>query len=166
MDASQLINKLQLQPHPEGGYYKEIFRSADYISIDSLPLGYTGNKRNIYTSIYFLLQKNDFSAFHRIKSDELWYFHMGDPLEIFILENNDLIKITLGDMNESFPCFQAMIPKNCWFGAQSSGNEGYSLVSCVVAPGFDFADFEMAKQEQLLTDFSEYKELILKLSKE
>lgn len=154
MQAQDIIQQLDLQQHPEGGYYKEIYRSADHFTSESLPAGYT-SERAAYTSIYFMLGKADKSHYHRLLSDEIWYFHSGATLKVYILDSQKgLITHEMGP----FPkLLQLLLPKNSWFAAEVSGLQAdYALVSCMVAPGFHFDDFELARYEQLLTEFPAY----------
>jgi predicted cupin superfamily sugar epimerase len=158
MTANDWINKLTLQPHPEGGYYKETYRSLE----DSVFNGFEGN-RNISTAIYFLLQEKDKSHFHRIQSDELWFFHEGEALEIFILRDERVEVIALGKNIDQGEQLQAIIPAGLWFGARLKDQEGYALVSCTVAPGFDFRDFELGKKGELMELFSQHGKIIEEL---
>jgi uncharacterized protein len=139
--AQQLIAALDLQAHPEGGFYKETWRSELVLPQGVLPQGYGGD-RSAGTSILFLLPTGHSSRWHRVKSAELWFHQAGDPLELGIAEQLDQENkpIVLG---QDF-CFQAIVPPNWWQRAQPVvGTAGYSLVGCVVVPGFDFADFEL-----------------------
>lgn len=156
--TQQLIESYQLLPHPEGGYYKETYRSSELILTNSLPDRFMGN-RNFSTAIYFLLEADSFSAFHRIKSDECWHFYSGDAVDIHVLHNNgnyELIK--LGSNIEMGEQFQAIVPAGAWFASKTNGI--YSLVGCTVSPGFDFADFELAKAAELAEKFPNQFELI------
>ncbi|GAL82844.1 hypothetical protein Aeqsu_0347 [Sporocytophaga myxococcoides] len=161
MKAEELINQLELEKHPEGGYFREIYRSESEIPESVLPGDYSGN-RNYATSIYFLLTDKEFSAFHKIKSDEIWYYHQGNSIEIYMLSGKGLEVHKLGAQNGEH--FQLLIPQNTWFGAKVVG-EGYTLVSCMVAPGFSFDDFEIAKREDLLKLFPEQTTIIRELSR-
>jgi predicted cupin superfamily sugar epimerase len=154
MIAEQIIKNLKLLPHPEGGYYKEMYRSEQKVNLDS------GKSRNVSTSIYYLLENEDKSCFHRIESDELWFFHQGNPLEIVSIQNGLLIKTILGNNFENGEVPQAVIPAHTWFASRVKNNIGYALVSCTVAPGFDFDDFELANKEELLKDFPDLIEYI------
>ncbi|OYZ02599.1 MAG: hypothetical protein B7Y37_02085 [Sphingobacteriia bacterium 28-36-52] len=154
----QLIQFYQLLPHPEGGYYKETYRSSGWIPADSLPEKFNG-KRNYSTAIYFLLEENSFSAFHRIQSDECWHFYTGDAVDIHVLHTNgnyELIK--LGSNIEMGEQYQAIVPAGAWFASKTNGQ--YSLVGCTVSPGFDFADFELAKAAELALQFPKQLALI------
>ena len=158
MNAQELISNLNLQPHPEGGFYKETYRSEQSLLLDR-------GERNISTAIYYLLENQDRSAFHRIQSDELWFFHQGQPLEIVSIQNGELVSVVLGNDVEKGEIPQAMVPANAWFGARIKGGSGFSLVSCTVSPGFDFSDFELAKREELLHQFPQFKDTIMELTK-
>lgn len=156
--ASIWIKRLGLEPHPEGGHFKEVYRSGETIEKACLP-GDFNSDRSISTSIYFLLSRDERSAFHRIKSDETWYFHDGDELEIFVIDNNGgLTKRVLGinPENDSLP--QITIEKGSWFAARTT-NE-FTLVSCNVSPGFDFEDFELAAYDTLIKKYPQYNQIL------
>ncbi len=140
--AQALIHQLQLQPHPEGGYYRETWRSE--LSLPATALPQHSGERSAGTLIYFLLPTGSRSRLHRVRSDELWLFHSGDPLHLSLRSDPDTPPSQVFELGHK-GCFQARIPANIWQQAQPQvGNAGYALVSCVVVPGFDFADFEMA----------------------
>ncbi|MBA4057899.1 MAG: hypothetical protein C0490_24495, partial [Marivirga sp.] len=120
--------------------------------------------RSISTAIYFLLRAQDRSLFHRIKSDELWHYHAGDTLHIYVLTHQGLVMHKLGTNLEQGDALQVVIPANHWFGAIVSERGSYTLSSCTVAPGFDFQDFELAVREDLVKEFPGEKELITKLT--
>lgn len=153
-NAAYYIQKLQMEAHPEGGYYKESYRSAFKVSNTK------GEQRNVCTAIYFLLANIDKSHFHRIQSDELWFHHQGEALEIVYIENGILNTVYLGSNLEAGEVLQATIPANTWFASKLKNQKGFGLVSCTVAPGFDFADFEMADKKQLLAEFPTLKNVI------
>ena len=164
--AKYYIDKIQLVPHPEGGYYKEIYRAGEMILAEDLTGNFKGN-RNISTSIYFLLQRNDFSAFHRLKSDELWHFYDGSTIRISIIDEDEKFsEIFLGKNIAEGEKFQAVIKKNCWFAAELADKSSFALVGCTVSPGFDFQDFEIADCEELIKKYPHYKDKIKRLSKE
>jgi predicted cupin superfamily sugar epimerase len=158
MVVKELIHKLQLMVHPEGGFYRETYRSNKSIITGKAQV------RNISTAIYYLLQNEDKSHFHRIQSDELWFFHQGQPMEIKIIQDSQLTTIHLGNDLENGEVPQAIIPANCWFAASVKNATGYSLVSCTVAPGFDFLDFELAKKEDLVQQYPHLKNTIEKFT--
>ena len=142
--AQQLVQQYNLDPHPEGGWYKETYRSTEYIPVTALPARF-GGIRAFSTAIYFLLGQNDFSAFHRIKSDECWHFYAGDPLLIFVIRQDGMLDIIqLGNDTSKGQLFQYVVPANCWFASRPAADSKFSFVGCTVSPGFDFADFELA----------------------
>ena len=147
----QIIETLGLLPHPEGGYYKETYRSE---------LSLEGQERDLLTSIYFLLTSENVSRFHRIKSDELWYFHAGSPLIVHTLSESGHVQHHLGlNLSKGQQPF-LWIPKNTIFGSTVLEKDGFSLVSCAVAPGFDFRDFELFERDTLLLAYPEHKEIV------
>ena len=151
---------LELLPHPEGGYFKEVHRSEHSVKKDSLPPSFSGD-RNISTSIYYMLEGNDTSKFHRILSDELWHFYDGDTLLIYEFENDGKMKIhRLGLDTESGDLPQAVIKAGNWFGAKLLNPETYCLAGCTVSPGFDFNDFEMADRSELIKRYPDHFEII------
>ena len=162
--AEYWINHLQLLPHPEGGFYKETYRSHESIEKSDLPSRFGGN-RNFSTAIYFLLRSEDKSVFHRIKSDELWHFHSGSVLLIYVLTPNGVEILKLGDDLEDGQSLQVTVPANCWFGAKVSLPNTYVLSTCTVAPGFDFNDFELADRKTLLKNFPNQRALITDLTR-
>lgn len=156
--AEYWIEKLALEAHPEGGYFREVYRSAEQIAQENLPDRFLGD-RSFSTAIYFLLTENNFSALHRIQSDELWFFHAGAPLNVHLIEPNGAYKcLTVGPNGP----FQAVVPLGCWFGAEV--DRDYALVSCTVAPGFDFSDFDLADRAVLLEQFPQHSDLIARLT--
>jgi predicted cupin superfamily sugar epimerase len=154
MNYKDIIEVLQLQPHPEGGFYAETYRSSAFT------LNQNGEKRNISTAIYFLLHDTNKSNFHRIQSDELWFFHQGEPIEIVTIQDGKSRSIILGNAIEKGELPQATIPANTWFGSKLKDGKGFALVSCTVAPGFNFLDFELAEYEKLANEFPNLKALI------
>lgn len=159
-EAKYWIEKLELQPHPEGGFYKEAYRS------DSITLvGEEKKKRNHGTAIYFLLLEDKFSAFHRIQSDEIWHFYAGSPIHIYFFDQKgELQTIHLGNNPENGEQLQAVVPANLWFASRMAQPQAYALVGCTVAPGFDFQDFEMAERKALLEEFPQHVQIITELT--
>jgi uncharacterized protein len=158
------INKLQLTTHIEGGAFREMYRSPVLAPLSALPADFAG-ERNFCTSIYFLLQQHQFSAFHKIKSDEVWHFYYGDALIVYEIDQQGrMIEHRLGcdaDNNETFQC---VIAAGNWFAARLAPGGEYALVGCTVSPGFDFADFELAKQEELIAAYPTHTVLIKELT--
>lgn len=150
MNPEQIIRTLDLKPHPEGGYYKETFRSGTKVQLSD------GRIRSAYTNIFYLLSGNQKSHFHKVASDETWLFHAGHTIEILVVNHDgELEKIRLGSNIEIGEVLQFTVPANLWFGAKLINVNGYGLVSCVVAPGFEFEDFVLATD----LDFNELKSI-------
>jgi len=164
MNAHYWINKLNLVKHPEGGYYKEIYRSEEVISKNALPDRYSSD-RNVSTSIYFLLDREDVSHFHQIQSDEKWHFYEGISLTIHMIdEAGNYSSQKLGRNFEEGETHQFVIPKCTWFAAEVNDKTSFTLIGCTVAPGFDFADFELANREVLIKQFPLHKIIIERLT--
>jgi predicted cupin superfamily sugar epimerase len=158
--ATDYIEKLQLQPHPEGGYYRQTYASDEQLKAAALPPRFGGD-RFISTAIYFLLEGKDYSAFHRIKSDELWHFYSGGGLHIYVIHPDGKGEVMLlgNDLANGYH-FQQVVKARCWFASKPANENSFSLVGCTVAPGFDFADFEMAKEGELLMEYPQHEEWI------
>ncbi len=160
VNAADYIRELDLQPHPEGGYFRETYRSGEKVAGSGLPARY-GGERAVSTGIYFLLTGDTFSAFHRLRSDEIWHFYAGDPVRVHLLHgNHQHEEVVVGPQLERGQTFQLVIPAGCWFAARVEKPDGFTLVGCTVAPGFDFADFELAEREQLAAAHPAHRELI------
>ena len=163
-DPQYYISKLGLEPHPEGGYFKRTFASQEQITDQELTVHFEG-KRMLYTSIYFLLTSNDVSHFHRLQSDELWYYHAGSPLSVHMIdENGEYTEHKLGLNLENGEVPQVLVPKNTIFGSSVKDRDTFSLVGCMVSPGFEYQDFELFTQEELLLKYPEHKEIIMKIA--
>lgn len=157
--AAYYIEKLQLNAHVEGGAFKETYRSALKIAHKYLPPDFKG-KRNVSTAIYFLLKEGQFSAMHKIASDELWHFYAGSPLYIYELNAvGELITHILGNDLEAGQSFQVLIPAGSWFGSRCQTPGAFSLAGCTVAPGFDFEDFELANKQFMKDNFPAHAQL-------
>ena len=165
MTVDYLVKTLNLLPHPEGGYYKETYRANLQLAKNALPEGFSGD-RNIATAIYFLIEKNNFSALHKIKSDETWHFYYGDALEVIEIDENGILTATaIGKNLEDGEVFQYTVKANNWFGSRVKAGGDFSLVGCTVAPGFDFNDFELGKKEDLLKLFPNHKKVIIEMTR-
>ncbi|HOY30399.1 MAG TPA: cupin domain-containing protein [Bacteroidales bacterium] len=157
------IENLQLQPHPEGGYFREIYRSLEYIGTDLIHIRYDSG-RCFATSIYFLLKSSQISAFHRLKSDEIWHFYEGSSITVYMIdEEGRLTENILGRHVPDHEQLQLVIPHGSWFAAEIKHPGSFSLVGCTVAPGFDFKDFELAEKSSLMKSFPQHSELIGKM---
>ena len=162
-DAETLVRMLGLEPHPEGGYFRELYRSDDVIAAAGLPARYDGPRASS-TGIYYLLGTADRSRLHRVRSDELWHHYDGDPVTLHLLhENGWHQRILLGPPPEG-EGWQIAVPHGIWFGAETEGPAGYALVGCTVAPGFAYDDFELADPDALLARFPQHAHLIRRLT--
>ena len=165
-EAAYWIEKLGLEAHPEGGYYRQTYRADLILAKESLPDGFTG-MRAVSTAIYFLLQGEEFSAFHRLRSDEVWHFYVGSALVVHVIEEDGRYsEILLGSDPEAGEVLQAVVKAGCWFGSRVRDGRGFALVGCTVAPGFDFEDFEMAKREELVREYPQHWGVIEELTRE
>jgi uncharacterized protein len=155
--VGEWIERLGLEPHPEGGWFRETHRSTQLV--ESPRQG----ERSAFTSILFLLEPPQVSKLHRIDSEELWNWHAGSCLRIHVLSGGGEKEIRrLGPERDSV--FQTVVPANHWFGAEVEDEEGWCLVGCAVAPGFDFAHFQMGDRRRLLGEYPLHAETILRLT--
>jgi len=162
MTADDYIEKLQLQRHPEGGYFKETYRSSETMAQNNLPARFNG-ARCFGTAIYFLLKGEEFSAFHKILSDETWHFYAGNAAVIHMIdEQGNYSAQKVGSDIEKGEEFQFTVPASIWFASEVMDKAGFFLVGCTVAPGFDFADFQLADNETMLQQFPQHKTIIEK----
>jgi predicted cupin superfamily sugar epimerase len=159
-----LVEQYALLPHPEGGYYRETYRAAARVR----PLERDEDAgRAASTAILYLLEGDDFSALHRIQSDEVWHFYAGEPLRVSSLgPSGERADLLLGSRPERGEVFQAVVPAGHWFGARLDAPGGYCIVGCTVAPGFEFADFELAERGPMLARYPEHRDLVLALTRE
>lgn len=165
-EINQLVENLQLLPHPEGGFYKEVYRSETMIPKAALPDNFSGD-RSYCTSIYFLLTSENFSAFHRIKQDEIWHFYGGSSLSVHVIDASGTYvehKVGMDFNNGEQP--QLVVPAGCWFASSVAKKDSYAFVGCTVAPGFDFDDFELADRNTLQEEYPEHKDIIHRLTRE
>jgi predicted cupin superfamily sugar epimerase len=164
-DATYWIEKLRLEPHPEGGYFRQTYQSELVIAREALPAGFTG-ARTASTAIYFLLEGRNFSAFHRLRSDEVWHFYAGGPLIVHAIEpSGEHSSILLGNDPDAGEALQAVVSAGCWFASHVADWKTFAVVGCTVAPGFDFEDFEMGKREELVARYPLQREVIERLTR-
>jgi predicted cupin superfamily sugar epimerase len=166
-DAAFWIDRLDLRPHPEGGYFRETYRAAESISAGALPERFDG-ARAFSTAVYFLITEDAFSAFHRIRSDELWHFYAGDAVTLAVLDGDGtggLTTASLGREPARGQSPQVVIPAGAWFAAEVASPGAFALVGCTVAPGFDFADFELAERAVLLARYPQHRGVIERLTR-
>ena len=165
-NADSWIEKLHLQAHPEGGFFREMFRSEETLTGMNLPDRYGGEQRSICTGIYYLLRSRDVSHLHRLASDEHWFFHTGENLTIHTISKTgvyEALPLGLDARKHALP--HLTIPRGVWFGATVDEPDSFALVSCVVAPGFEFKDFELAGRQDLLKRCPGRSSLITRLTK-
>ncbi|WP_114971086.1 cupin domain-containing protein [Rhodoferax ferrireducens] len=163
--AQTYIDTLHMQAHPEGGFFKETYRSHHLMDV-AQGGGCTTVQRSVSTGIYFLLEKNNFSAFHKIQSDEMWHFYAGQALEVLELnEHGELCCTRLGPNILNGEIHQYVVPANTWFASRVASGGSFSLVGCTVAPGFDFADFCLADRAILLAEFPKFSQIITELTR-
>jgi len=163
--AKYWITKLALQPHPEGGYFREIYRATEQISATALPTRYLG-PRVFSTSIYFLLAGTQISTLHRLASDEQWHFYDGNALLLdMITPDGTSREVRLGRRATAGEQFQAVIPAGTWMGARLASRRGYALIGCTVAPGFEFQDFTAGRRPHLIEQFPQHRKLITALTR-
>jgi len=159
-----LITTLNLKPHPEGGYFKETYRSKGEIDKNSLDKSYDG-KRNYSTCIYFLLTYDNFSAFHRIKQDEIWHFYDGSTINLHVISKLGVYNChSIGRNLKKGEVPQFVVPGGSWFAAEVVTQNAYSLIGCTVSPGFSFEDFELKSRDDLTSLFPDKKEIISRLT--
>ena len=165
LDKDQLVALLQLEPHPEGGFFKETYRSEYSIPNQALQGNYEGD-RSYGTGIYFLLTSDSFSAFHRIEQDELWFFHQGSPIELHIISPDGVhTQHLIGNNIIAGHQPQLVVPEKHWFAARVVGENNYALVSCTVSPGFDFRDFVLPSREELCALFPKHESVITEFTR-
>lgn len=157
-DSQYWIKNLSLEPHTEGGYFREVYRSPEQLTSRALPERFTGN-RAAATSIYFLLEKGQFSAFHYLQSDETWVLIDGAPVVLHQFSKR-YTETTLGKNIHLEQVPQITISHHTHFAAESTGD--FSIVACFVAPGFDFNDFHFSNIQELIKMFPNKKEIIEK----
>ncbi len=158
-EVKKIVDFYEMESHPEGGWYKETYRSKELTTINNL------GDRNLMTSIYFLLESHQTSNFHVIKSDELWFYHSGSPLTVHcIYPNGNYEMLHIGPDFENGQRFQALVPKGTIFGSTVDIENSHALVGCTVSPGFDFNDFKLYKEHELLEKHPQHQSIIEKLT--
>ncbi len=161
-----IIEKLELQPHPEGGFFRETYRSQGSIDAKFLDGNYSGS-RNLCTCIYFLLTSNNFSAWHRIKQDEIWHFYDGATVNLHMITESGKYSCQLiGRDFRKGELPQFVVPGGCWFATEVVEPDTFALSGCTVSPGFDFEDFEMLSRGKLIDLFPEHRDIITRLTRE
>ncbi len=159
-EKDELIRRFDLQAHPEGGFFRETYRSDARVLRDG-----PGDTRSASTAIYYLLADGAHSAWHRIRSDEVWHFYAGEPLLVHVLdEAGQLRSHRLGNaLTHAGAVFQAVVPAGLWFAAECADPASYALVGCTVAPGFEFSEFEIASVDELVKAYPAHRDVIVRL---
>jgi uncharacterized protein len=159
-----LIRRFALQPHPEGGYYRETYRGEQRVSRES-PVSGDACAYAASTAIYYLLSDGAHSAWHRIRSDEIWHFYAGEALNVYVLNGDGSVTThRLGNaLADRDAVFQTVVKAGAWFAAECADPATYALVGCTVAPGFEFSEFELADVDALIAQYPAHRELIARL---
>ena len=160
-----LIERFGLQPHPEGGYFRETFRGADKVVRELTRDAAPDETRSSSTAIYYMLCDGAHSAWHRIRSDEVWHFYAGEPIDVHIIDTaGQLLTHRLGNaLTHHDAVFQAVVPAGHWFAAELCDPEAFALVGCTVAPGFEFSEFELADMAALTKAYPQHEAVIRRL---
>lgn len=159
--AEEIIAKFNLVAHPkEGGYFTETYRSVEKFDEEKLPCRYE-SERNVSTAIYYLLTEHSISLMHRLKSDEVFHFYLGDEMEMLhLFEDGTSQTVRFGDDIKSGALPQVVVPRNVWQGARLKPGGRFALIGCTVAPGFDYQDYEHGQRGDLIQRFPKQKDLI------
>ena len=164
-DVQYWIDKLKMEQHPEGGYYKRLYASEENIRTVGLPERFTSTRR-LMSCIYFLLTADNFSSFHKLQSDEIWNFYTGQAVKLTtIIARGELNQKLLGPDMEQGQAFQLAVPANTWMAAEIVDDSGFALLGCTVAPGFQFEDWELGERKKLLQLFPKHEEVINRLTR-
>jgi predicted cupin superfamily sugar epimerase len=163
-DPGRWIESLGLAPHPEGGHYRETWRSGESLQASALPARF-GGARAVGTAIVYLLRAGERSRLHRLRADEVWHLYDGGPLHLHLLEpGRGHRRLALGLDLARGESPQHVVPHGAWFGAETAPGATHALVGCTVAPGFAFEDFELGSRAALLTAFPDQRELVERLT--
>jgi predicted cupin superfamily sugar epimerase len=166
LTAEEIIERLELVPHPcEGGFFRETYRAPLMMPSDALPSDYTG-ERCASTAIYFLLTPESFSEMHRLPTDEVFHFYLGDPVEMLQLHSDGRGEIVkLGNNLAAGELPQLVVRGNIWQGARLVPGGEFALLGTTVAPGFEFADFAGGRRAELIAQYPDYAGLITALTR-
>ena len=164
-NTSYWVKQLNLEAHPEGGFYRQTYKSRETIKQSALPEHFSGD-RAFSTSIYYLLPGDTFSAFHKINQDEIWHFYHGSPLNLHIISaEGQYSTVRLGNNPEVGESFQVIVKAGDYFAARPEQQHSYTLCGCSVAPGFEFADFDMPQRKVLIEQFPQHEAAIKNLTR-
>lgn len=165
MNAAEIIRLLRLEPLPgEGGYYRETYRASEQIPQEALGGQYQTNK-SFGTAIYYMLTPDTHSLLHRLPTDEIYHFYLGDPVTMLLLyPDGSSTQITLGHDLAKGQQLQVVVPKRVWQGSLLCDGGSFCLMGTTMAPGFDFSDFEAGERDSLLEKYPERRDLIIRLT--
>ncbi len=164
-DGAYWIQKLGMEKHTEGGFFKETYRTNSKIKKNNLPDEFNGD-RHLATAIYFLLNKNEHSTFHKLKADEIWHYYTGSSLILYLLPPGGTMEIIhLGTDLEAGEEPQAIIKNNTWFAAELKDKTSFGLYGCTTSPGFEYKDFEIADKKKLLAQYPQHKDILNRLTR-
>ena len=159
-EAEHWVRVLGLAAHPEGGWFREVFRSPERVAREALPPRFTG-ARALATSILYLLGAGEHSRFHRLLADEMWSHHAGGAVHLHLLERGGARTLIVGGDTP-----QVTVPHGAWFAAEPEPGAAFALAGCFVAPGFEFEDFELADRDALLAEFPQQRALVTRFTRE
>ncbi|MDA3838231.1 MAG: cupin domain-containing protein [Candidatus Delongbacteria bacterium] len=162
--AEYFIDKLKMESHVEGGYSKEVYKNAHTITDGSYKIEFE-DERSLSSTIHFLLKSGQVSKFHKLKFDEIWFYHYGCPIIVHMIDERGIYtQMKLGLNIEAGENVQILIPANVIFGAEPMEKDSFSLVSCMVSPGFDYRDFILYEEEELISSYPKHAKIIHKLN--
>ena len=164
MDSTNWIKLLGLEKHPEGGYFREVYRSDEGVVKSHLPERFQ-SKHAFSSAIYYLLSDREKSHFHRIQQDEIWHFYDGAPMIIYTIDAHRMTAFRLGKNPDKGQLPMLVVPKGTIFAAEVENQRSFSLVGCTVSPGFEYEDFELMTRESLVQMYPEHHEIIGKFTR-
>ena len=163
--AQQIVDRLGLRPHPEGGFFREVFRAPTRVEHPGIPDGADATRCG-GSLIYFLLEAGDFSAWHRVRwTEEIWHLYAGGPVELHTIDKAGSHTCTTLDNSPAQLNPVTVVPAGCWQAARIADNSPWALCGCTVAPGFEFADFQMPPRAELLERFPQHREILHALTR-
>lgn len=165
MKAIDLIERFKMEPHPEGGYFCKGYSDAPCFYPNFPDQKFDGSRR-LYSSILYLLEKDDFSAFHRLETDEMWHHYLGGELVFYVISPTGSLQVQkVGKTLDEGSVFQFLVPHHHWFAVVPGAGFDFALCGCTLSPGYDDADFELASRDVLCAMFPEQRTLISALTR-
>jgi hypothetical protein len=165
--AAELKKMLGLEPHPrEGGWFRETWKAEETIALEALPAGRYSGARSAGTAIYYLLEPENFSEMHKLASDEVFHFYLGDPVEMLQLWPHGRARhLVLGQDVAKGQLLQTVVPQGVWQGTRLIAGGTVALLGCTVSPGFDYADYASGKRDDLVREWPDWAEMIGRLTR-